>query len=153
MRNLVYIIFVFILSLSGCKYNDDIETKDFDLDVVSIKKVSSQSLHNAFTDLIDYNGDLFLSYRHGSDHVNFDGENIILKSSNGIDWEQYKKYVILGLDIRDSYFYKDKDNIFLAHGIRNIENGKYTTYNSNLLEETIPIKFSGISDNQWLWGG
>lgn len=69
---------------------------------IKIKKIWDSAGHNAFTDLIKFNGNYYCSFREGSGHVpGTDGLVRILKSSDGGNWESVALLEKPGIDLRD----------------------------------------------------
>lgn len=69
---------------------------------VKITKIWDSAKHNAFTDLISFNGNYYCSFREGSGHVpGTDGNVRILKSSDAENWESVALLKKEGIDLRD----------------------------------------------------
>ncbi len=69
---------------------------------IKIKKIWDSAEHNAFTDLIKFNGYYYCSFREGS--VHFTGSNgviRILKSKDAENWESVALLKKQGIDLRD----------------------------------------------------
>lgn len=71
-------------------------------EIVTSKEIWSSGPHNAFTDLIEYKGDIYCSFREGSGHVpGSNGVGRILKSRDGNTWEDFAYIEAQGIDLRD----------------------------------------------------
>lgn len=71
-------------------------------DGIEVKKIWDKADHNAFTDLIQFNGRFYCSFREGSGHVpGTDGEVRILSSVDGVEWEDLALLKKEGIDLRD----------------------------------------------------
>ena len=56
--------------------------------LISVKRIWEQGAHNAFTDLIRFQGALFCVFREGTAHVSPDGALRILRSADlGETWQ------------------------------------------------------------------
>lgn len=69
--------------------------------LVEVRKVWDQAPHNAFTDLIRYRGQWWLTFREASRHVSPDGAIRILVSRDGRDWQSAARLPIAERDLRD----------------------------------------------------
>ena len=71
--------------------------------IVSVKRIFNNGEHNAFTDLVRYNGRLYLAFRScpGGHGVNPAASIIILTSKNGDQWEQVFRFHVDQRDTRD----------------------------------------------------
>lgn len=85
--------------------------------IVEKKIVYDDGKHNAFTDLILYNGTYYLAFRNGSSHSSYDGRILILKSKDGIDWNLAWD-INTTTDDRDPKFFIWKDKLFLIFPTR-----------------------------------
>lgn len=70
----------------------------------SVKNIWQQAPHNAFTDLIAFNGALWCVFREGSAHVSPDGAFRILRSNNGDQWQSRALISMPNADLRDAKF-------------------------------------------------
>ncbi|WP_339671071.1 hypothetical protein [Dasania marina] len=71
------------------------------LALVSVKKVWDRGEHNAFTDLCYFENCFWLVFREGQAHVSNDGRIVVLKSSNGVDWQCAAELTMASIDLRD----------------------------------------------------
>ncbi|MCF3108855.1 hypothetical protein LL912_08705 [Niabella sp. CC-SYL272] len=66
------------------------------------REIWSGAAHNAFTDLIEYKGYLYCSFREGSGHVpGVNGVGRILRTRDGNNWESFALIRKDGIDLRD----------------------------------------------------
>lgn len=75
---------------------------------LSVQKIWNQAPHSAFTDLIDYEGNLYCCFREANSHVpkktGVAGDNgviRILRSADGTTWESAAVLTLEGVDLRD----------------------------------------------------
>lgn len=67
-----------------------------------VKKIWDQAPHNAFTDLIRFNGAFYCAFREAEAHVSgADGKARILRSKDGKTWESIALIEVKNRDIRD----------------------------------------------------
>ncbi|MBO9618273.1 MAG: hypothetical protein J7539_04485 [Niabella sp.] len=65
-------------------------------------EISSYAHHNAFTDLLEYKGYVYCSFREGSRHVpGSNGVGRILRTKDGNIWEDFATLHKEGIDLRD----------------------------------------------------
>ena len=69
--------------------------------LISTQKIWDQAPHNAFTDLILFQGELLCVLREGTTHVSFDGTLRIIGSSDGTHWESKAHIISPETDLRD----------------------------------------------------
>ncbi len=99
--------------------------------IVSVKRIFYNGEHNAFTDLIRYNGSLYLAFRSCPDGhaINSTASIIILSSKNGEQWKQVFRFHVPQRDTRDPHFLNFKGKLFVYTGTwycgDQIESGKY----------------------------
>ena len=71
------------------------------LELISVKKIWDAGEHNAFTDLIRFQGKWFCAFRESAAHVGGDGKIRVLASTNGEQWESAALLSETGVDLRD----------------------------------------------------
>lgn len=58
--------------------------------------------HNAFTDLLDYKGYVYCSFREGGSHVpGINGVGKIIRTKDGVNWQDFTTLQKRGIDLRD----------------------------------------------------
>lgn len=96
MKN--YFFFLFLIFVPLASYGQIIT--DYD-----VQKIWDEGDHNAFTDLILYNGRFYCSFREGSGHVpgdeDVDGTVRIISSQDGENWMSVALLETEGIDLRD----------------------------------------------------
>lgn len=74
--------------------------------IMSVYKIWDGADHNAFTDIIRYEGKFYTTFREGSGHVpwpaGIDGTIRVLVSEDGRKWESFASLAKEGYDLRDS---------------------------------------------------
>lgn len=86
---------VFLLSCASSKPSQDTSS-------ITVKKVWDQAPHNAFTDLIRFDGEFYCTFREGPSHVSGpNGKARVLRSKDGENWESVAGFAIPDHDVRD----------------------------------------------------
>jgi hypothetical protein len=66
-----------------------------------VAKIWDQAPHNAFTDLVRFQGRWFCTFREGKDHVSPDGALRVITSTDGVKWESAALITSKTSDLRD----------------------------------------------------
>ena len=74
------------LVMFSCAITCDLPADDGRLQLVGVQKIWDQGAHNAFTDLVRFQGSWFCVFREGAGHVSPDGALRVLKSKDGTHW-------------------------------------------------------------------
>jgi hypothetical protein len=73
--------------------------------LISVSHIWDYAGHNAFTDLIEYQGAFLLTFRESNEHAGGENGSIrILKSEDGKDWKSIAFLSMPGFDLRDPKF-------------------------------------------------
>lgn len=86
--------------------------------VDSVRKIFDDGKHNAFTDMCEFNGMMYLAFRSSpSGHdIKNDSEVIILSSRNGKEWNKVYSFNAPLRDLRDPHFLIFKGKLFVYVG-------------------------------------
>ena len=88
----------------------------------SIRRITNNRKHNAFTGACWFKGNLYVAYREGDAHVDEYGRLVVLRSRNkGITWDTVAVCRGEG-DTRDAHLYTDGEKLFVV-GFQYIEKG------------------------------
>jgi hypothetical protein len=84
----------------------------------SVRCVFNNGEHNAFTDLCQFKGTYYLTFRSCPDgHMVFPTSRIrVLRSSDGLAWQQVCEFGVPERDVRDPHFLVFGDTIFVYTG-------------------------------------
>lgn len=128
------------------------------LSLLSFQKLTHNNKHNAFTDLIYYDGAFWCSYRQATNHMSLDGIVQIQKSIDGVSWSLITELSWSGGDMRDPKFFTDKNhNLFLMVGIRlAVVPNNYQHILSSVWRyksHTKSFELSSIDEKTWRWSG
>jgi len=91
-------------------------TTPLSLDVVEVKKIWDKAPHNAFTDLIHWNGKFYCAFREGRGHVSTDGKIRVLESKDAEVWESAALAGLEGYDLRDAHLSVTPDGSLMLVG-------------------------------------
>jgi hypothetical protein len=87
--------------------------------VASVRRAFHNGEHNAFTDLVRFQGRLYLTFRSCPDgHMVFPTASIIIMASDndGQDWQQVHRFSVAKRDTRDPHFLVFRDRLFVYTG-------------------------------------
>ena len=86
--------------------------------VTNVRRAFHNGEHNAFTDLIRFQGRLYLTFRSCPDGhmVHPTASIIILSSADGERWEQVHRFGVTKRDTRDPHFLVFKNTVFVYTG-------------------------------------
>lgn len=72
--------------------------------VVEVRRIWDAGKHNAFTDLIQWRGRWWCTFREAEAHVGGDGAIQVLESADGAKWESAARITEKDIDLRDPKF-------------------------------------------------
>ena len=73
----------------------------WEAEVVSVEKIWDRAAHQAFTDLIRFEGRWFATFREADGHVRGDGRLRVITSADGESWKSAALLEEPGIDLRD----------------------------------------------------
>lgn len=125
-------------------------------EVVSVEKIWDQGAHNAFTDLVRFEGQWYCTFREGENHVGTDGRIRVIRSADGAAWESCGLLEEAGVDLRDPKLCVTPDNRLML----NLGGSFYE--GDTLVNRRPRVSFSGdgvtwsapkpiCADGDWLW--
>lgn len=149
------------------KANDDDDDDDDGLPLYTVSKIWNLGNHNAFTDLIEYEGKYFCVFREAGAHVpqksDEDGKIRILVSTDGVAWKSAALIAKDGYDFRDPKLSITPDGrLMVLYGGAVYQNGQklnhidHVSFSENTevksFTEPQPILLGpGIPSKCWLW--
>ena len=126
------------------------------LELVLVSRIWDEAPHNAFTDLIRWEGRWWCTFREGHDHISGDGALRVIVSDDGDTWESAGLVTVDGLDLRDPKLSVTADGmLMLLAGERhmpdgeNWENSSMTFFSQDGHAWHGP--FSVADQGVWLW--
>lgn len=125
------------------------------LELVETVRIWDRASHNAFTDLVRWNGKFYCAFREGERHAGDIGRLRILVSSDGSDWKSAGRLSLPGFDLRDAAVSVMPDNqLMVLGGAQQTRDGQRTTGTvvsfSGNGREFSPPEFV-IPPGRWLW--
>ncbi len=126
------------------------------MQIVTVAPIWSESGHNAFPDLISFQGTLFCAFREAASHEESNGWIRILKSREGTKWEPVALIKKEGIDLRDPRFSLMGDRLQLIMG------GSVWDQEGKFVDRTPHVSFSDDGSNwtvvqdlemagDWIW--
>jgi len=114
---------VFILGCSSSRPSADSNAS------IEVKKIWDAAPHNAFTDLIRFDGNFYCTFREGPSHVSGpNGEARVLRSKDGKNWESVAAFKIKDHDVRDPKISITPDNrLMVLMDAESYKDGKVVT--------------------------
>ena len=83
----------------------------------AVRRITKDKRHNAFTDLVRFNGRIYLAFRSAPLHDISPGASIrILQSDDGADWREIFQFDVADRDTRDPHFLVFQDRLILYTG-------------------------------------
>jgi|SaaInlStandDraft_4_1057021.scaffolds.fasta_scaffold16897_1 hypothetical protein len=127
------------------------------IDTVSVNRIWDNELHNAFTDLVVYNEQLYCVFREASHHNPTDDASVVILSSpDGISWDYCSSVTSEDtslIDIRDPHIVVTPNNeLMLVCGIASIDAIYYKTIrwlSTDGINWSEPAQIG--DDYFWLW--
>jgi hypothetical protein len=94
-------------------------------------KIWDAAPHNAFTDLVRFNGKWFCVFREGAAHVSADGKLRVIESADGKQWASAAAISLEGADLRDAKACVTPDGkLMLSGAAARVEPGGKRTHQS-----------------------
>jgi len=125
------------------------------LQLLQVDCIWQQAPHNAFTDLIAFNGALWCVFREGADHVSADGAFRILRSTDGKSWHSAALIQDENADLRDAKFSISPEGKLLLLGAGALHDRSTLSHQSYLWQSDDGYRWSAPKAvgeaNIWLW--
>ena len=101
--------------------------------VESVRRVFHNGEHNAFTDLVRYQGRFYLTFRSCPDGhmVHPTSSIVVLSSPDGRDWQQVHRFSVPKRDVRDPHFLVFERKLFVYTGTWYCRDGSPEVYDVN----------------------
>lgn len=130
MNSLRLLLSLLAVSLFGAHFSAG---ADPGVRVENVRRVFHNGEHNAFTDLIRWRGQFWLTFRSCPDgHAIHDSASVIvLASPDARTWRQVHRFSVAGRDTRDPHFLVFRDQLFVFTGCAYIGREKLRTTDWN----------------------
>ena len=144
----------FALAFSAAHAQEDAGPPPVEL--VSVERIWDDADHNAFTDLVRFEGAWYCTFREGDGHVRGDGAIRVLRSADGEEWTSVALLEEESIDLRDPKLSVTADNrLMVLIGGSVYEDGAYrgrqprVSFSSDGAEFTPPQRI--LDEGDWLW--
>ncbi len=123
--------------------------------LVDVRKIWDQAPHNAFTDLVRFNGKWFCVFREGTAHVSPDGALRVITSKDGKDWASASLVTRPDSDLRDAKLTITPDNRLMLSGAAALhppapfKHQSLAWFSKDGRQWSEPVKIG--DPNVWLW--
>jgi hypothetical protein len=124
-------------------------------ELVSVRKIWDAAPHNAFTDLVRFEGRWFCTFREGQAHVSPDGALRVISSDNGEKWESAALVKSSPGDLRDPKLTITPDKRLMLTAAKAIREGENRGHQSLVWFSGDGRKWSEPAEigdpDFWLW--
>lgn len=143
MKKKLLFLFGIFLFLTSCTSQDEDDKMKAEIHRVT----NEPNIHQAFTDLVFFDNQFFLTFRESDKHVGgIDGVIKILSSFDGENWKLIKQFSVPGIDLRDPKFsLKNEDLMLYFHGNR-YENKELVGFSDYVSSYTIGDEWNALKD-------
>ncbi|MEZ5043410.1 MAG: hypothetical protein R2828_26170 [Saprospiraceae bacterium] len=132
--------------------------------IISVERIWDRAEHNAFTDLILFNGKFYCAFREGSGHIpGLNGTIRIIASEDGQNWYSAAHLAEQGVDLRDPKLSITPDGRLMAVIAGSIYEGKQFMRRDPLVffsdqegkrffsPQKIELPPAIVTETDWLW--
>jgi len=127
------------------------------VEVLEVKKIWDQGLHNAFTDLVRWQDAFYCAFREGRGHVSTDGKIRVLESRDADTWASAALIALEGYDLRDAHLSVMPDNRLMLLGgaaprpkdNQSAPTGSFVSFSKDGKQWTEPQ--IAVEPGRWLW--
>jgi len=131
-------------------------TPRISMKLLSARKIWDKGKHNAFTDLIRFDGRMYCVFREGDGHVSPDGKIRVLVSSDFKTWKSVAVIGRKGMDLRDAKISQMPDGRLMILGgaaprkaRESVATGSFVSFSKDGASWTAP-KLVG-DPKRWIW--
>lgn len=142
--------------ITACKTSSHTPIANTTPEVVSVKKIWDAGNHNAFTDLIRFDGRWFCTFRESESHIAGNGKIRVITSHDGERWESAALVEEAGVDLRDPKLSITADHRLMLtlggtvhEGSTVIERQPRVAFSKDGFAWSAPERVLGKGD--WLW--
>ena len=141
----------------------DLFINDRPIPVLASKQIWNVAPHNAFTDIIRWNGAFYCSFREGDGHIPIEKGNVgngkirIIRSVDGENWESAALLSTSGIDLRDPKMAVMPDGRLMFNcGGSDYSDGlqewfTHVAFSKNGVNWTAPKRVKGIPGDNWFF--
>jgi hypothetical protein len=127
------------------------------VELLQVKKIWDRAPHNAFTDLLRWNGRFYCAFREGRGHVSTDGRIRVISSQDGDSWQSAALAELDGFDLRDAHLSVTPDRRLMLIGgaaprkqdNQSAPTGTFVSFTRDGTQWTKPQIV--VEPGRWLW--
>jgi hypothetical protein len=125
--------------------------------IISLQRVWSEGIHNAFPAICEFNGSYFIAFREGASHASVDGKIRILKSDDLLYWDHVGLMILDDYDLRDAQLLAAPDGRLMVlggvaprdEGGQPAPTGTFTAFSEDGINWSKPEIV--VEPGRWLW--
>ena len=123
--------------------------------LLEVRKIWDQAPHNAFTDLVYFDGRWFCVFREGKAHVSPDGALRVITSKDGMTWASAALLTSTNADLRDAKITVTPDHRLMLSGAGALhqpapfKHQSLAWFSEDGYEWNEPVRIG--DPNMWLW--
>ncbi len=140
-RNTLLLVVILSIWTTVSSSSQNVKNNDKSFKLISVQKIWDKAPHNAFTDLIKFNGRWFCVFREGKGHVSPDGALRVITSVDGDKWESAALLTSDNSDLRDAKIVKTPSGQLMLTGAGALHDKSVNTHQS----------LSWFSDDGFFW--
>jgi hypothetical protein len=126
-------------------------------ELIEVRKIWDKAPHNAFTDLLRWDGRFYCVFREGRGHASTDGKIRVLESKDTDVWETTALIALAGYDLRDAHVSATPDGrLMLVGGVaprkkdnQSAPTGTFVSFSKDGRTWTMPQIV--VKPGRWLW--
>jgi len=127
------------------------------VEVVEVRQIWDEALHNAFTDLVRWKEKFYCAFREGRGHASADGKIRVLVSQDANRWESAVLVTLEGYDLRDPHLsVTPDDRLMLIGGAaprkrdgQGVPTGTFASFSKDSRQWSKPQIV--VDPGRWLW--
>lgn len=121
--------------------------------ITRARRIFSDGRHNAFTGIARFNQITYVVFRSASLHASYDGQIVLVGSSDLNSWKEVTRLADAGFDYRDPKIVSFQNRLLVYFGVR-AQNGSLESRGCVLSDGRkfeSPFVLEGIPAGSWLW--
>ena len=126
-------------------------------EILEVRRIWDKAPHNAFTDLLRWNGRFYCVFREGRGHASTDGKVRVLESRDADRWQTTALIALEGYDLRDAHVSVTPDGrLMLLGGVaprkkdnQSAPTGTFASFSKDGATWTKPQIV--VKPGRWLW--
>jgi hypothetical protein len=156
-RMRIHLQIVMLICIAGTGTAELIGNPPVAAELISVKRIWDKGQHNAFTDLVRWQGKLYCAFREGRRHVSTDGKIRVIVSATGESWESVTLLQLKDYDLRDAHLCVTPENNLMVVGgaaprkkeTELVPTGTFVSFSSDGKAWSTPAIV--VTPGRWLW--